>query len=284
MFNNQYLMIDELYLNGMNNQFTPKMQEALDSAVAKMSDHGEALVIGVPVLQKEGRRAMININGPMKLNPNILDKIIHSAVSTQEVNAAVLDVAQDTQIESVVFNINSPGGEANMINNVADRVAQLSSMKATAAVNTGMMCSASYFIGSQAGKVFSSDLLSETGSIGTVGFINDHTKQAEMSGIKVFKIATGVLKGAGHMGTEITPEILKHIQGKIDRRQEDFSNAVSSKRPDADMSDGSEARSGASFFHDDAMRLGLVDGIKTIEQAFEFLEQGNRASQLRQSI
>ena len=147
-----------------------------------------------------------------------------------------------------------------------------------------MMCSSAYFIGSQAGYVFSPDGLTVTGSIGTVTLIADHSKAAEMAGIKIHKIATGELKAAGAMGTELTTGMIEHIQKKINKMQENFSNAVSSKRPNADMSDGSEARSGASFFQADAERLGLSDGIKSIEEAFQFLEQGNRASKIRQSI
>jgi len=283
MFNNQYLMIDELYLNSIAQKFTPAMISTLENTLAKM-EAGEAVSLGKPVLQKDGSRAMISIDGPMMYNPSMFDKLFYQAVSTQEVQAAILDVANDTKIKSVVNNINSPGGEAHQIHKVSADMSVLSSMKSVASVNTGMMCSAAYFIGSQAGHVFSTDSLNETGSIGTVTLIADHSKAAEMAGIKIHKIATGELKAAGAMGTELTTGMIAHIQKKINKMQENFSNAVSSKRPNADMNDGSEARSGASFFQEDAERLGLSDGIKSIEEAFQFLEQGNRASRLRQSI
>jgi len=283
MFNNQYLMIDELYLNGITQKFTPAMIDTLQKEIAKMAD-GEPINLGKPVLQKEGSRAMISIDGPMMFAPTMFDKLIFNAVSTQEVQAAILDVMQDSQIETVVNNINSPGGEAHQIHKAAELMAQLSNMKAVASVNTGMMCSAVYFIGSQANHVFSTDDLNETGSIGTVTLIADHSKAAEMAGIKVHKIATGELKAAGAMGTELTTGMIAHIQKKINKMQENFSNAVSGKRPEADMKDGSEARSGASFFQEDAERLGLSDGVKSIAEAFDFLEQGNRAGRLRQSI
>jgi signal peptide peptidase SppA len=283
MFNNQYLMIDELYLNGITQKFTPAMIDTLQKTLVKM-EAGEAVNLGKPVLQKEGSRAMISIDGPMMYNPSMFDKLFYQAVSTQEVQAAILDVANDPKIKAVVNNINSPGGEAHQIHKVAADMAQLSNMKAVASLNTGMMCSAAYFIGSQAGNVFSTDGLNETGSIGTVKLIADHSKAAEMAGIKIHKIATGELKAAGAMGTELTTGMIAHIQKKINKMQESFSGAVSSKRSNADMSDGSEARSGASFFQEDAERLGLSDGVKSIEEAFQFLEQGNRASRLRQSI
>ena len=159
-------------------------------------------------------------------------------------------------------------------------VDSLSKQKATASVNTGIMASAAYFIGSQVGKIFAEDKLNETGSIGTVTVINDYSEAAKQAGIKVTKIATGPLKGAGIMGTPITADIINMVQKKVNRIQENFSQAVERRR-DADMSDGSEARSGQSFFFEEAQQLGLIDGIKTIDQAFEYLEQGNSFKRLK---
>jgi len=105
-----------------------------------------------------------------------------------------------------------------------------------------------------------------------------------MAGIKVIKIATGPLKGAGMTGTAITADMVASVQAKVDQLQEGFSNAVERSRPNADMQDGSEARSGQSFFQADAERLGLSDGIKSMEEVFSFLDQGSQAARLRRTI
>ena len=191
---------------------------------------------------------------------------------------------QDKKIDQVLFDINSPGGEASQIHILADKVKSLSGVKQTAALNTGMMASASYYVGSQAGKVFSTDKFNETGSIGTVTVMADQSEAAKMAGIKVIKIATGPLKGAGMTGTEITADMVDAVQSKVNQLQEGFSNAVERSRPDADMADGSEARSGQSFFQADAERLGLSDGIKTVQEVFDYLNQGSRAARLRKTI
>jgi signal peptide peptidase SppA len=279
MFNDPYLMIDEIHLNNLVQK--SGIIENINIKSVDMADvDGEELMIGTPVLQKAGSRAMISIDGPIAFNPSLIDRLIFNAVSTQDIMKAVADVSQDDQIESVVFNINSPGGEATKIHQVADMVDSLSKQKATASVNTGIMASAAYFIGSQVGKIFAEDKLNETGSIGTVTVINDYSEAAKQAGIKVTKIATGPLKGAGMMGTPITADIINMVQKKVNRIQENFSQAVERRR-DADMSDGSEARSGQSFFFEEAQQLGLIDGIKTIDQAFEYLEQGNSFKRLK---
>ena len=287
MFNNPYLMIDQLSLNTLMNrsESIKSVDFHIDKAVIKQEAQDvEAAFNFAPVLQKEGSRAMISINGPMMFNPGLIDRLLFSAVSTQDIMAAVADVAQDNQVESVVFDINTPGGEAAKMHVLAGMVASLSTHKATATVNTGMTASAGFFVASQTNHVFVEEAMNETGSIGAVTLLHDFSKAAEMAGIKITKIATGHLKGTGMQGTEITADMIEMVQGKINKLQEGFSNAVQSGRPNSDMSDGSEARSGATFFAEKAQELGLIDGIKSIEETFNFLEQGNSFSRLKQGI
>ena len=276
-------MVDSLAMAGINQQI--ECIEPFKQELTKfMADDKESMIMNKPVLQKDGNRAMISINGPMMLNPGLFERVMFDAVSTQDLMAAVDDVAQDNKIDQVLFDINSPGGEASQIHILADKVKSLSGVKQTAALNTGMMASASYYVGSQAGKVFSTDKFNETGSIGTVTVMADQSEAAKMAGIKVIKIATGPLKGAGMTGTEITADMVDAVQSKVNQLQEGFSSAVERSRPDADMADGSEARSGQSFFQADAERLGLSDGIKTVQEVFDYLNQGSRAARLRKTI
>jgi len=287
MFNNPYLMIDNLSLNMLmkKSEAISSVNFHIDKAVIKQgAEDIEQAFSFTPVLQKEGSRAMISINGPIAFNPSLIDRLLFSAVSTQELMAAVGDVAQDKQIESVVFAVNTPGGEATKLHVLADMVHNLSMQKSTAAVNTGMTASAGYFIASQTSHMFVEEAMNETGSIGCVTLLHDFSEAAKMAGVKVTKVATGPLKGAGMQGTAITADMVSMVQNKVDKLQEGFSNAVERGRPNSDMSDGAPARTGETFFFDRAQELGLVDGVKSIEEAFNFLEQGNSFSRLKQSI
>jgi len=280
-------MIDELHLNMMVQKSSnlKEVQITAGKALLKMANEERVVDLNFsPVLQKAGSRAMISIDGPMVFNPDLMDRIIFGAVSTHELMQAVIDVSEDKKIETVVFNVNSCGGEASKIHVLADMVQALSKIKATASVNTGIMASAAFFVASQTSKVFVDDKLNETGSIGTVTVLTDFTEAMKMAGLKVTKISTGPLKGAGMQGTPISPAIVKMVQEKVDQIQKGFSEAVERARPEADMKDGSKARSGASFFFEDAKELGLADQIKSVDEAFAFLEQGNRASKIKQTL
>jgi ClpP class serine protease len=283
MFTDNYLMIDELAMIGINQRM--ECIEPFKKELEKlMQDGGQKPFEPKPILQKEGKRAMISIDGPMMPNPGLFERVMLGATSTQEIMAAVQDVSQDNAIDYVLFKINSPGGNAKGIDTLATQIKGLSSIKQTASLNTGMMASAAYYVGAQAGKVFSTHKFNETGSIGTVTMLVDHSERARMQGDKIIKIATGELKGGSMPGVKISDNFIQSIQYKVDQLQADFSSAVERSRPNADMQDGSEARSGQSFFQADAERLGLSDGIKSMEEVFTYLSQGSQAAKLRRSI
>ena len=85
MFNNPYLMIDQLSLNTLmsRSESIKSVDFHIDKAVIKQEAQDvEAAFNFAPVLQKDGSRAMISINGPMMFNPGLIDRLLFSAVST----------------------------------------------------------------------------------------------------------------------------------------------------------------------------------------------------------
>lgn len=235
------------------------------------------------VLQKAGARAMINIEGPIAFNPSMIERLFFGATSTQDIMQAVADVAKDSKIKSVVFKVNSGGGEAHKMHVLADMIHGLSQQKATATLNTGMMASAAYYAGSQTGKIFLDDKMNQTGSIGTAVMLHDTKGLAEKEGIKVIPVTTGPLKALPAQGVEISEDLIQYVQERVNELQEGFSDAVMRVRPNADMSDGAEARMGKTFSFQKANDLGLVDGIKSLDEVFSMLEAGNKLAKMRRS-
>lgn len=235
------------------------------------------------VLQKAGARAMINIEGPIAFNPSMIERLFFGATSTQDIMQAVADVAKDSKIKSVVFKVNSGGGEAHKMHVLADMIHGLSQQKATATLNTGMMASAAYYAGSQTGKIFLDDKMNQTGSIGTAVMLHDTKGLAEKEGIKVIPVTTGPLKALPAQGVEISEDLIQYVQERVNDLQEGFNDAVMRVRPNADMSDGAEARTGKTFSFQKANDLGLVDGIKSLHEVFSMLEAGNKLAKMRRS-
>ena len=86
-------MMDELSLQNINQRII-NIEPFEQSLKKLMADGKEPEVMSKPVLQKVDNRAMISINGPMMFNPGLFERILFDAVSTQDLMAAVDDVAQ----------------------------------------------------------------------------------------------------------------------------------------------------------------------------------------------
>lgn len=275
MFNSPFLMIDPLTLRHISEKMNITDKIVLNDELLKNNDYMSQ------ILQKSGTRALLSIHGPMVYSPSIIDRVLFGATSTQDLMVAVDDIMKDEDIKSVVIKVNSGGGEAHKVNVLADMIHALSKQKSCATLNTGVMASAAYYAGSQTGKVFVDDKYNMTGSIGTVNILHDTSGMAKKAGVKVIPVATGPLKGLPADGVELSDEVIQYVQSIVDDIQEGFSNAVMRVRPHADMSNGSEARTGKAFLFDKAYELGLIDGMKSLDAIFSMLEAGNKFKKMR---
>lgn len=277
MFNTPFLMIDSFSFHLISEKM-----KYLDKVTIQAEDM-QRIDSMSQVLQKDGSRAMITIEGPIAYEASMIDKLLFGATSTKDIMNAVQEVAKDSKVKSVVFNVNSGGGEAHKMHILADMIYELSKVKACATINTGMMASAAYYAGSQTGRIYADDKMNQTGSIGTALMLHDTKGMADQAGVKVIPITTGPLKALPAQGVEISEDLIEYAQSRVNELQEGFSQAVMRVRPDADMEDGSEARTGKTFSVNHAGELGLIDGVKSIEEVFNMLEAGNKFRLLRKS-
>lgn len=278
MFYSPILAIDPIYYSSYLDR-----KELLSSLDLKQIDK-DSIPPFQNVLQKSGSRALINVHGMMQLNPNIFERLLFGSTDTMDIIKATQEVRADNKIKSVVFNFDTPGGDVRKLNVLSNSIAQLSDEKQTASVNTGLMASAGFRAGSQTNFIFSDDEFNRTGSIGTFVTLMDFSEKFKQEGIKPVHIATGSLKGQPVMGLPITEEFKDHIMEMVEMTQEQFNVEIERKRPSVDLSEGSEVLTGKSFHSAKAMELNLIDGIKSIEETFRFLEANDTLKSIRSSI
>ena len=237
-----------------------------------------------PLTMVQGDKAIVDVSGVMIYSPTAFEEAFFQIVSTQKLINEVKDLEQNDKIKSVVFAVNSPGGQAQKVNQLADAVLSLSKKKQTVAVNTGVMASAAYYGFSQAGKIYADDNLNMTGSIGTKLIVYDDSGMFEKEGVKAIKIDTGEFKSLGEPGLPVTDADVKALQEIVNYLQSNFNHAVQRVRPNADMRDGSEARNGLAFFGQKAIQLGLIDGYKSISDVFTEMDRQSRINQIRKNM
>ncbi|HRD54621.1 MAG TPA: hypothetical protein PKY96_18435, partial [Flavobacteriales bacterium] len=91
------------------------------------------------------------------------------------------------EIVGVVLNIDSPGGNGNAMNLMANQVERMRK-PVVGLVSHGMACSAAYGIGSACDLMMTSGPMDEVGSIGTYVRLHDWSGADEKDGLKVHEI------------------------------------------------------------------------------------------------
>ena len=215
-----------------------------------------------PCLSVEDGVGVVSINGPMLRNPDIIDRIILGACNTGEIINAVQEAASRTDIEAIFLDIDSPGGSVNGTPELAQAVAEASKAKYVYAFSAGQMCSAAYWVASQADAIYATPS-ARIGSIGVILPVVDSSGAFDQAGLKVEVFAAGKFKSAGTPGTSLTDDQRAWLQSEVEETAADFHAAVLArgrKIPD-------EAMEGQTFSARNAMRFNLAGMVASREEA-----------------
>jgi signal peptide peptidase SppA len=190
---------------------------------------------------------------------------ISGMTSTLAIQRDLKAALSDPNVKSILLDIESPGGSVDGVSDLADAIYAAKQTKPVLAYANGLMCSAAYWIGSQASEIIAGKSAT-VGSIGVYTVLYDSEGAARDAGYKVRVVRAGAMKGAGIRGTEITAEQLSDVQRYVNQIYDLFVTAVAIGRGLTD----SQARAladGRVHIGDAARQLGLVDRIATFDEA-----------------
>lgn len=210
----------------------------------------------------DGNIAIIPLHGPLMKGWSK-----YGGTSTIEARQQIRNAVTDQRVKAILLDIESPGGHVSGTQELASDILAARSTKPVFAQITDLGASAAYWAASQAESIFANQT-AEVGSIGTMAIVEDTSKLYEMAGVKVHVVSTGEHKGAFADGTPVTPAMIEDLQKTINGLNQFFLSAVQSGRRIEQDALGAIA-DGRAFLAHEAMSLGLIDGIQTIEQTIE---------------
>lgn len=256
--------MEETAFNKMIAQLQAGMQAFIGAGPA---DEAERDRLPIQVLDNI---AVVSLVGPIIKRDGFFSRFFGFA-SSQSFMRAVQAAHADDRVEQIVLRVDSPGGSVDGLSEAADAVAAAAKDKPVIAQVDGINASAAYFISSQATTIVSgrSDII---GSIGVRTMLYDYSAAFEEAGIKAIPIDTGEFKSAGALGTEITKRQQADFQRVVDAYFADFKDAVMRGR---NMSSAKfDAIADGRVFHaQEALQLGLIDGIQTMDDTLASLHQ-----------
>ena len=220
-----------------------------------------------PLYAMRGATAVIQIRGVLLKRVPAWAKLMGiGAVETPTVRAAVEAAAADSQVRSILLEIESPGGQAAGVLEAADAIHEVGRHKRVDAVIEGVGTSGAYWLASQAHEITAGHD-AKVGSIGVYQVWIDESKAAEQAGLVVHVVRSGPFKGMGEPGALITQGQLASMQAVVDGLASLFSVAVSRGR----RRDTTTLATGQVWLASEARNLGLVDRVESAVLAYRRL-------------
>lgn len=216
--------------------------------------------------------AIIRIEGTLMRHASSLGDSTSTIAARRTINEA----ARNDDVNAILLQIHSPGGAVDGTKELADAVADANKQKPVVSYIDGLGASAAYWVASQAGKVYSSET-ALVGSIGTYAALYDYSGNAALNGVKVHVIKAGKFKGTGVEGAAISEAAIEEAQGLVNRLNEFFVGAVADGRGISQEA-ANELNDGRIHVGQDAVALGLTDGVRTYEETLGELQALTKGS------
>jgi len=177
---------------------------------------------------------------------------------------------RDTGVKALLLDVDSPGGEAGGVFDLADKIYAARKIKPIWAVANENAFSAAYAIAAAAEKIY----LPRTGGVGSIGVIAMHLDQSRAetdAGLHYTAIYAGERKNDLSPHEPLSDPARAQLQAEVDRLYDLFSNTVARMRGmDASAVKATEA---GIYFGEDAVRAGLADENGTFGDALSGLTQ-----------
>lgn len=152
--------------------------EALEARLGRQLENTRAVTVRDGV-------AVIPVVGPIMRYANLFTRI-SGATSTQELATDFQAALDDPKVKAIVFNVDSPGGEANGINELSDMIHAARGKKPIKAYGGGSVASGAYWVASAADEL----VVDDTALMGSIGVVVEVVTREAREGEKRWTITS----------------------------------------------------------------------------------------------
>lgn len=215
-----------------------------------------------------GGVAIIPVMGTLVQRSSWMDA--QSGMTGYPAIASMLDQAlSDTDVKAILLEVDSGGGEASGMFDLADQIYAARDQKPLWAIANEQAYSAAYAIASSASQLY----MPRTAGIGSVGVIAMHVDQSgknEKAGMTYTAITAGAKKAALSRHAPLADSARADLQAEIDRLYGLFADTVARNRG-LDVA-AVKATEAGLLNPDQAIAAGFADGIATLGDVISKLE------------
>lgn len=222
-----------------------------------------------------GSLAFLPLYGVVQQRPSMFMELF-GGTSTDAFGAAFSAAIRNPEIKGVVIDVDSPGGTVSGVEELSSKMHSMRGAKPTVAVSNPMSASAAYWIATAADQL----AVTNSGDVGSIGVFSmhvDESKALENEGVKVQFISAGKYKTEGNPYEALSEEARQSMQARVDGFHDMFISAVARNRGRTENQVRNDFGQGRVVRAQEAMRVGMVDRIATLEKVVQTMG-GNRSS------
>ena len=234
----------------------------ISSLALQAADEGEGYEY---MSQVVGNVAVINIQGVLVNNADPYNRYF-GEVGYPEIKGAILDSVSDSNVDTILLLIDSPGGSAAGITEVSELLEALSAQYKIHTHIEGMGCSGGYWLSCAAGSTITASTMAEVGSIGVISVLRSVYQMYKDNGIDMKVLRQGKYKALGNPYEPISQEAEDDALSKMKVIYDIFLDVVAKARNISIPTLVDTAAEGRVFIGKDALRVGLIDSIASTEQ------------------
>ena len=212
--------------------------------------------------------AIINVKGMLVPSHSFFHAFFNDSVTSYEAIKDALNLMlEDPDCIGAVLNVHSGGGVASGMVECHEAIKRAAAIKQVSGYTGTYAFSAGYGLLCAASPV----VAARTAEVGSIGVIMLHTSLKEMyeqMGVKHTVFRAGEHKALGQPEEELTETAKKEFEDSVAKVNSFFLEAVVSSRP-VNMANHKEWAEGLTFYAEEAVNRGLVDGVGTFEALFK---------------
>lgn len=260
------------------NAIGPRIGIDVPAIDARMVENDERRSAGYRIEEGVG---IIPIYGTLVSRGSWMDAM-SGVTGYNNIAKAVRTAEEDDAVKSILYDIDSPGGEADLVDSLANLIFESRNKKPSTAIANESAFSAAMWLASAAGTV----VAPRTATVGSIGVVMTHMSiadAAEKAGIVVTHIHAGARKVDFSPYQHLQPEAVDTAQALVNNLYEIFTGEVARNRGmDQDAVKATEA---GIFSANDALKIGLIDRIASYDETLAAMQaSANQQSPPMRSI
>jgi signal peptide peptidase SppA len=253
----------QLHVDGV--RLSPEEIKAQVATAVTAADRGPRRGGGM-----RGTVAVIPIYGIIMPRATLMSEY-SGGTAVQGLTRAFREALDDESVGSILFEVDSPGGQVDGIEELATEIRAARGRKPMVAIANITMASAAYYLACQADEV----VATPSGMVGSIGCLMAHTDTSaaeEKLGLKTTVISAGKYKAETH--GPLTDEARAHLQERVNDYNTMFVNAVAKARGVSAAAVRGGYGEGRALTAARAKDAGLVDRIDTFDATIRRLATG----------